>query len=497
MIRSRGSGFWQPRAFLLAVLAGAAASWGCRAISEAKIAQRVLDDHRARAKVKPLPRAGVIRIKLARVDDPAASGTEVLEWDEAHFRETLSSAGWTRVRGIQGEKAFFTDEDGVTRVASEPLLADLVTRSYFWRRAYLFDDLERARTVLGPSDAASVTIGLTPRGGDTLWLTFGRSDGRLLRAYSARFDLAFETSARFLESSRRGASVRGEIAHVGLPVRSLADTNAGGWSSLWKAPFAESPLVRKGDGVAISAQVSGHAATLRIEGGEDGPLRLAPALADKLGLSFAPDIFGRFVAYGAELAVGALSFPSVWVERAGTLPEGVDASGGVPFFRETVVEVDSAEGRVRFHDPARFVNPDGFYRVIIDDDGDRPVVIGRRNGASIRLLGPTSSAAPILLTPEAAHRLGLSGRAPVLHGLFIGPELPPTPVLIEDERQSDYGEDGRISWSLILQSHADFDMVHRWLYLRPNGGKWGTTERTARLGGASFASLPFPARRVR
>ena len=139
--------------FLLAILAGAAASWGCRAISETKIAQRVLEDHRARARVKPLPRAGLIRITLARADDPAASGTEVLEWDEAHFRETLSSAGWTRVRGIQGEKAFFTDEDGVTRVASEPMLADLVTRSYFWRRAYLFDDLGHARTVLGPSDA--------------------------------------------------------------------------------------------------------------------------------------------------------------------------------------------------------------------------------------------------------------------------------------------------------------------------------------------------------
>ncbi|HEY6929564.1 MAG TPA: hypothetical protein VJA66_07800, partial [Thermoanaerobaculia bacterium] len=204
-------------AFLLALLMAVAASWGCQAITEAKIVRRVLDDHRARANVRPLPRAGTIRITLTRTDDPPASGTEVLEWDEGHFRETVSSAGWTRVRGIQGEKAFFTDEDGVTRVASEPLLADLITRSYFWRRAYLFDDLERARTVLGPSDATSVTIGLTPRGGDLLWLTFGRSDGRLHRAQSTRFDFAFETPARFLESSGRATRVRGEIAHVGLP----------------------------------------------------------------------------------------------------------------------------------------------------------------------------------------------------------------------------------------------------------------------------------------
>ncbi|HEX7253944.1 MAG TPA: hypothetical protein VF376_13760 [Thermoanaerobaculia bacterium] len=484
-------------AFLLALLAGVAASWGCQAINEAKIARRVFDDHRARAKVKPLPRAGIIRITLTRTDDPAASGTEVLEWDEGHFRETVSSAGWTRVRGIQGEKAFFTDEDGVTRVASEPLLADLITRSYFWRRAYLFDDLERARTVLGPSDAASVTIGLTPRGGDLLWLTFGRSDGRLLRAQSTRFDLAFETPARFLESSGRATRVGGEIAHVGLPIRSLADTNVGGWSSEWKASIAESPLVRKSDGVAISVRISGHPASLRFDGAEDGPLRLSPGLADELRLRFAPDIFGRFVSRGAELAVGPLSFPSVWVERTRGLPDGVDAAGGAPFFRETVVEVDSAEGRVRFHDPAQWVNPEGFFRVLIDDDGNRPVVIGHRNGVNIRLLGPTSAAAPILLTPEAARRLGLSGRAPVLQGLWIGPELPPTPVLIEEERQSDYGEDGRLSWSLILQSHADFDMVHRWLYLRPNGGKWGSVERSTRLEGPSFASLPSPGPRVR
>ncbi|HEY6928829.1 MAG TPA: hypothetical protein VJA66_04045, partial [Thermoanaerobaculia bacterium] len=276
----------------------------------------------------------------------------------------------------------------------------------------------------------------------------------------------------------------------------LADTNVGGWSSQWKAPIAESPLVRQSDGVAISARISGHPASLRLDGAEDGPLRLAPALADQLGLRFTPDIFGRLVSRGPELAVGPLSFPSVWVERTRSLPDGVDAAGGAPFFRETVVEVDSEERRVRFHDPAQWVNPEGFFRVLIDDDGNRPVVIGHRNGANIRLLGPTSAAAPILLTPEAARRLGLSGRAPVLHGLWIGPELPPTPVLIEDERQSDYGEDGRFSWNLILQSHADFDMVHRWLYLRPNGGKWQSVEGLTRLA-PSFASLPSPGPRVR
>ena len=175
------------------MLCASLATGGCQVIGEAKIVRRVLDDHRTRARVKPLSAAGVIHIALSRREDPAASGTEVLDWDAEHFRETVSSAGLTRVRGIQGRKAFFTDEDYVTRVASEPVLADLVTRSYFWRRAYLFDDLERAHPVLGPSDAASVSIGLTPRGGNTLWLVFARSDGRLLRAHSLHFDLSFET----------------------------------------------------------------------------------------------------------------------------------------------------------------------------------------------------------------------------------------------------------------------------------------------------------------
>ena len=467
-----GVGWFRGRRTLAAMLCASLAAGGCQVIGEAKIVRRVLDDHRTRARVKPLSAAGVIHIALSRREDPAASGTEVLDWDAEHFRETVSSAGLTRVRGLQGPKAFFTDEDRVTRVASEPVLADLVTRSYFWRRAYLFDDLERAHPALGPSDAASVSIGLTPRGGNTLWLVFARSDGRLLRAHSLHFDLSFETATRFWDGSRRDTPVQCEVTHIGLPTGSLLDVAAGGWSSQWQEPFAESPLTRTGRGVTISARISGHPASIALDGAEDGPVRVAPALADKLGLSFVTDVFGRSVARGAELSVGPLSFPSISVERARNLPDGVDAAAGAPFFRETIIEVDSAEGRIRFHDPAPWVGPEGFFRVLLDDDGDRAVIVARRNGGNVRLLGPTAASAPLLLTPEGAQRLGLTGRAPVLTGLWLGPSLPALTVPIESGPESEYGEDGRLGWDFILKSHADFDLIHRWLYIRPNGGRW-------------------------
>ena len=84
----------------------------------------------------------MIRLALS-APGTSATGFHEIEWDARSYRETVSSAGFTTIRGLQGGKAYFTDEDGVTRVVSEPVLAELITRSYFWRRAYLFEDLER------------------------------------------------------------------------------------------------------------------------------------------------------------------------------------------------------------------------------------------------------------------------------------------------------------------------------------------------------------------
>lgn len=459
---------------LAAVVLASVTAGACQQLGEAQVARRIVNDHRTRAKVKPLPGAGVIRVRLARRDDPEAAGTQVLEWDAEHFRDTVSSAGLTWVRGVQGGKSFYTDHDGVTRVGSEPLLAELTTLSYFWRRGYLFEDWERARPTLGPSDAASVTVGLTPRGGNTLWLSFARSDGRLLRAHAPRLDLAFESPTRFADTSSRASPVSAEIVHTGLPSGTIPDASVGGWSSRWEAPMAESALVRAGRGVRITGRLSGHAVAIAFDGAEDGPLRVAPKLADQLGLAFTRDVFGRRIARGVELSVGPLSFPSLWIQRADALPEGADVAAGASFFRETVVEVDPASQRVRFHDPARWVGSEGLNRILLDDDCDRPVVIVRRGAASLRLVAPTATASAIALTPEAAERLRVSstGGSASLTGMFLGPALPALTVPIEPGIESDFGEDGRLGWDLLLQAKTEWDLPHRWLYLRPLSGQW-------------------------
>ena len=90
----------------------------------------------------------------------AETGFAEIAWEPNRYRERVSSAGFTTERGIQGGKAYATDEDGYTRVVSEPVLAELQARSYFWRRGWLFQDRERARLSLAPAEAASVSVRL-------------------------------------------------------------------------------------------------------------------------------------------------------------------------------------------------------------------------------------------------------------------------------------------------------------------------------------------------
>jgi len=459
---------WRARAFWVlrvGALAAAVLTASCTDSAQARLARRILEDHRSRGKAKPLAAAQVVRIRL-RSASGDASGSATIEWDGDNFRETVTSAGLTTIRGIQGGKGYFTDEDGVTRVASEPGLCDLLTRFYFWRRAYLFDDQAQARVALGPGDADTVSVQLTPRGGDPLLLTFRRKDLSLASARSRHFDLAFSGPARFRDASRRDAATEGEIAWIGLPTGALPDTSVGGWSARWPATPAQAIWTRSGRDLTFPARVGSRPVILALDGAADGPLRVRGSVADDLRVAWARDVFGRWVARGVRLEIGGLEFPGLVAEKSDDVPAGVDGVAGGTLLRETVVEVDPALHLLRFYDPARWVAGQGYFRVLLDDDGNRAVAILRHKGENVRLAGPTSLGGPIALTPDARGRLAPSGQ-PRISGLHWGTALPDLAVLTTDGSESAYGEDGRLGWDLVLNFHAFFDLPHRWAYLQP------------------------------
>lgn len=450
---------------LLALLGAAA----CGSGSDVEIARRILQTHRSRARVKPLPAAQIIRLALSSSAGGHGAGSAQVEWDGARYRETFSSAGLTRVLGIQGGKAYLKDEDGVTRVASEPILAQLVTRSYFWRRAYLFADRERARTSLGPADADTVSVRLTPRYGDPLLLTFSRGGDRLLAARAPGFDLEFATRSRFRDSSRTEGPFDAEILSTTLPVGSIEDAAAGGWSAHWRARYAESALERDAGDVLFEGRVAGIPARIALDAAADGPVRARRGFSGRLSLPFQEDVMGRRVAPGATLEIGPLSYPSLAVESSEAGPNGrADAAVGAALFRETVIELDPAAGRIRFHDPARWVVPEGLYRGVLDDDGNRPVAIMKSGSETARLLAGASAAMPLLLTPQAARRLGIPESGSAVRGLRWGAaQLPPVPAGVEARPRDPEWEAGRIGFDLLLRMHVFFDMPHRWIYFKP------------------------------
>src|SRR5512132_2450454 len=199
----------------------------CRFDSNRKIAERILDRYRRSAQARPLPASHVIRMRLSPDARSGGPGVAEIAWEPNRYRERVSSAGVTTERGIQGGKAYYTDEDGVTRVASEPVLRELLARFYFWRRAWLFRDHDRARLSLGPADTSTVSVRLEPRGANPISLLFSRRDGRLTAVRSPRFDLDFATGRAFREDPGHRPPVRAEIAWIGLPTDRLADAAIG------------------------------------------------------------------------------------------------------------------------------------------------------------------------------------------------------------------------------------------------------------------------------
>ena len=454
--------------FLLCLLALPA----CRLDSQLRIAERILERYRHATAAKPLPLSHVIRMKLRpdRADDPA-TGVAELAWEPNRYRERVASAGVVTERGIQGGKAYAIDEDGYTRVVSEPVLRELLTRSYFWRRGWLFQDRERARLSLGPADAATVSLRLAPLGGNPLVLSFSRRDGRLTAVRSPRFDVDFRADGSFRESSGIRPPVVAEVVWSGLPSEPIADAAVGGACGKFGGR-AETPFERTAaGGIAVPGSVNGIPVRLAVDASADGPLQLSPDAAKRLGVPVARDVFGRSVAGGITLTLGTFSCAGIHVEALATPIPDADGVVGGTLYREAVVEVDPTARRLALHDPARWVPPAGFTRVVVDDDGNRPVTTLRRGSHAVRLtVGIPAGSANLSLAPDAIERLGVSVPGSVgdlRWGLVELPELSadrdPHPG------PAGWGDDGKIGWAMLLRFHSHLDMTHRWIYVRPAG----------------------------
>ncbi|HSD71346.1 MAG TPA: hypothetical protein VLE54_01070 [Thermoanaerobaculia bacterium] len=442
----------------------------CRLDADRKIAGRILDRYRKATVTKPLPASYVIRMRLS--PEAAGGGTGVAEvaWEPNRYRERVSSAGATTERGIQGGRAYFIDEDGVTRVGSEPVLAELLARSYFWRRAWLFADRGGARLSLGPADASSVSVRLQLTGSNPVLLSFSQRDGRLVSVRSPRFDLDFTSERSFRESSERRPPIRGEIAWAGLPTGSIEDATVGGGCGRFEPAAGLVDFERTPDGgISFPARVNGAELRFALDADRDGPPSVSAEKAAGLSLRFSPDVYGRSIAAGATLEIGGFTCRGIHIEVTGRAPENADGIIGGTLFREAVVEFAPKSGRLGLHDPSRWVSPAGFTRILVDDDGDRPVTTLRKGREVARLrVGSPTGASDLRLAPASATRLKVDMPG-VVSGLRWGALALP-PVAVESQTgdaSPEWGDDGRLGFGFLLKFDAYVDMTHRWLYVRP------------------------------
>jgi hypothetical protein len=455
-----------------ALLFAAGTTTGCREGSPSAIAARILARYQKLTGSKPLTAGGMIRLRLFRASgETEGSGTAEILWEPFRYRESMSSAGWTSVRGIEQGKAYFLDPDGVTRVVSDPVLRELTTRSYFWRRAWLFADREGARVRLGAATGDDASVSLRPSGGNPLVLTFSSRDARLRSARSPHFDLEFSSPTRFVDRSDPAHPFAGEVAWTGLPTGSIPHAEVGGGRARFAQPSSRVPFERAGGALVIPVRLGGEPARLAVDAAADGFVRISPQLGARLRLAWRPDVLGRHVANGVALEAGAVAYPALFVEEAEAgLPAGVDAMAGGCLFREAIVEIDPEARQFGLHDPEHWVVPEGFLRVVIDDDGDRPVAILDRGSQSVRVAaGSDTGDAALELAAESAERAGL-GREPRASGMFWGAaKLAPLALRIADRASAyapDWGDDGRMGFPLLLRFHVYADMPQRWIYLR-------------------------------
>jgi hypothetical protein len=465
MIARAMDALWSRRGFAVGlVLATSVAATACFETPASREATRILGRYRKASGAKPLPASGMMRVRLSGA---SASGREEILWQSYRYRESITSAGLTTVRGIESGRAYFTDQDGVTRVVSDQVLRELTTRSYFWRRAWLFADRGRAWTTVGPSDARTVSLDLTPEGGERLRLTFLRSTGLLLAARAPRFQLDFSSPTRWRDASAPETPFEGVLDWVGLPTGPVPEAYVGGGRARLPEPSTAVPFERRAGALVVPATLLGLSIRLAVDASADGPVAVSPELGRRLGTTFSPDVFGREVSGGASLEIAGASWPSLWIQRSTELPSGADAVAGGCLFREAIVELDP-RGQLRLHDPARFEAPEGFYRAPIDDDEDRPVATLSRGKTDLRLTaGSDTGEAALVLSRHSAERAGIAGGE--ARGFAWGPvRLPALPARVSATGFSpDWGDDGLIGFPLLLRFHVFVNMPQRWIYLKP------------------------------
>jgi hypothetical protein len=450
---------------LVALFSAAATTCGRREAS--RTADRVLARFRSTTGAKPLAASGMMRLSLS--GPPGTSGVDEIRWESFRFCEAVRSAGLETARGIESGRAWYTDGDGVTRVVSDEVLRELKTRSYFFRHAWLFADRENAWLELGPADAEKVSLDLTPEGGNRLRLTFSRADGRLLSASAPRLAFDFQTTpTAWTDRSNPDAPVQVSLAWAGLPTGPIPNVTVGGERAVVPDAPPGIRFERRSGALLAPASISGRPVRFAIDAAESGPVAISPALAEALGLRFETDVWGRRLASGAALEIGGAKWPSLWVRRDDALPADTDARAGAPLYRETVLEIDPAAGVLRVHDPGRFAPPEGFYRAVIDDDGDLPVAILSRGKTNLRLAaGSDTGSAALRVAAASAARAGVeAGEA---HGFAWGPvRLPDMPADVTAHGFfPDWGDDGLLGYPLLLRFHAIVDMPRRWIYLKP------------------------------
>src|SRR5207237_1268916 len=243
---------------------------------------------------------------------------------------------------------------------SEPALAELQARAYFWRRGWLFQDRERARLSLAPADAASVSVRLAPLAGNPLLLSFSRRDGGLVAVRSPRFDLDFTGARAFRETRGTRPPVLAEIVWSGLPTEEISDAEVGGACGRFPATPAQVPFERtSAGGIAFPARLNGVDLRLALDALADGPLAVSPDAAGKLGLSFARDVYGRLIGSGVRLEIGAFSCAGIHVQELRAPPGDVDGILGGTLLRQAAVGLAPDQRRLAVLGPAAITAPSG------------------------------------------------------------------------------------------------------------------------------------------